>query len=260
MQAEGSMVNHNTKSGCDAENGTVVDVRELHKSFPGQRVLDGVSFQVNKGETLSVLGRSGAGKSVLLKLLIGLQKTDSGSIKILGREITGLRASHLNEIRKRMGFSFQYSALFDSLTIEQNIEFPLIHHTKLSGKRKKDRVVQLLEVVEMEQALAKYPAELSGGMRKRVGIARALALEPEIMLFDEPTAGLDPITANGIDRLILRLSKERQMASIVVTHDMRSAEMISDRVLLLNEGKVRFDGVFQDLRKSEDPFIAEFLQ
>lgn len=236
-----------------------VEVRALSKSFDSQKVLDRIDLDVKKGETVAVLGRSGAGKSVLLKLLIGLQRADSGSIRILGHEMTALRTSGLNRVRKRMGFSFQYSALFDSLDVERNVAFPLDHHTKLSTAEKRQKVLELLRTVGMEGSIEKLPAQLSGGMRKRVGIARALALDPEVMLFDEPTAGLDPITAHGIDTLIRRLGQERNIASIVVTHDLRSAGLISDRVMLLNEGRVSFEGPFEELERSSDPFVQQFL-
>lgn len=236
-----------------------VEVHALCKAFGDQQVLDGVDLRVQTGETVAVLGRSGAGKSVLLKLLIGLQKADSGSIRVLGIDITRLSTRKLNAVRKRMGFSFQYSALFDSLSVEQNVAFPLDHHTKLPHGRKREKVLQLLKIVGMEGSVSKLPAELSGGMRKRVGIARALALDPEVMLFDEPTAGLDPITAHGIDALIRQLGRERKIASIVVTHDMRSAGFISDRVMLLNEGRVQFEGPFEEIKSSNDPFVQQFL-
>jgi phospholipid/cholesterol/gamma-HCH transport system ATP-binding protein len=236
-----------------------IEVHGLCKSFGGQRVLNGIDFHARRGETLAVLGRSGAGKSVLLKLLVGLLKTDSGSIRILDQEITQLKSGKLNLIRNRIGFSFQYSALFDSLTVEQNVGFPLDYHSNLSKAQKRERIMKLLKTVGMEEGLQKMPAELSGGMRKRVGIARALALNPEVMLFDEPTAGLDPITARGINNLIRQLSNDRKITSIVVTHDLRSVALIADRVIFLNKGRLQFEGPFEDLRHSRDSFIADFL-
>jgi phospholipid/cholesterol/gamma-HCH transport system ATP-binding protein len=185
-------------------------------------VLQEISLEVGRGETLSVLGRSGTGKSVLLKLIIGLHKPDSGSIRVNGEDVTKLKLKELNEVRKKVGFLFQQAALYDSLTIEENVGFPLRRHSRMSDEECHERVRELLASVGMEKDAHKLPGELSGGMQKRVGLARALALEPEIILFDEPTAGLDPITAAEIDDLILRLQKERRMTSVVVTHDIHA--------------------------------------
>jgi phospholipid/cholesterol/gamma-HCH transport system ATP-binding protein len=245
----------------DTPNGKpVILIRKLHKSFGNQTVLNGVDLEVAHGKTLMILGRSGMGKSVLLKLIIGLQKPDSGSIQIDGKEIVGLSMDQLNEIRKRIGFLFQNAALYDSLTVAENVAFPLKRHTDMSAAEQKDRVHELLLRVGMEEAGEKRPAEISGGMRKRVGLARALALSPEIMLSDEPTTGLDPITAGEINELIRELKQERQMSSIVVTHDMHSAKTVSDSVALLDKGDIVIQGTFDDLEKSKDPFVSEFLK
>jgi phospholipid/cholesterol/gamma-HCH transport system ATP-binding protein len=237
-----------------------IQIKDLRKSFGCLTVLNGVNLQVEPGETLVVLGRSGTGKSVLLRLLIGLQQPDSGSIKVLGQEITELSENPLNEVRKKVGFVFQSSALYDSLTVAGNVEFALKYHTQMTARQRRDRAIEILSLVGMDDAAAKMPPEISGGMKKRVGLARALSLEPDIMLYDEPSAGLDPITSREIDELILKLQQERKMSSIVVTHAMRSAETISDHVALLNEGNIVFEGKFEELLKSDDEFVARFIR
>jgi phospholipid/cholesterol/gamma-HCH transport system ATP-binding protein len=236
-----------------------IQVRGLRKSFGAQNVLNGIDLQVAQGETLSVLGRSGMGKSVLLKIIIGLQQPDSGSIRIHGQGIMGLPREQLNAIRKTIGFLFQNSALYSSLTVEQNVAFPLERHSEMSGTERKKRVHELLSSVGMEKDLDKLPGQISGGMQKRVGLARALALSPDILLFDEPTAGLDPITASEIDTLILKMQREEKLTSIVVTHDLRGARTVSDRLALMRDGKILVEGSFQDLQDSKDKFVAEFL-
>jgi len=247
---------------AEAEESTpVIAIENLHKSFGSQKVLNGISLTIRRGETLAVLGRSGTGKSVLLRLIIGLQKPDSGSVLIHGQDITGLNLDQLGEIRKKMGFLFQHAALYDSLTVEQNVAFPLLHHKKeMSKAEQSDRVKRLLAEVGMEGNLEKMPSDISGGMQKRVGLARALALDPDILLLDEPTAGLDPISSGEIDDLVLKLQEEHQVATIVVTHDLHSAKTIADRLALLNEGNVVIEGDFEELQKSEIAFVMEFLR
>ena len=237
-----------------------IRVHRLSKSFGEQRVLDRVDLKVARGETLTVLGRSGTGKSVMLKLLIGLQRPDSGEIEINGEEITMMQLDELNRIRKRVGFLFQNAALYDSLTAEENVAFPLRRHTDMTDGERRDRVSELLSRVGMDEAREKMPADLSGGMKKRVGLARALALDPEIMLLDEPTAGLDPIAASEINELIRELQREHNISSIVVTHDMRSVETVADRVAMLNEGSILIEGTLDDLKQSDDAFVSQFIQ
>jgi phospholipid/cholesterol/gamma-HCH transport system ATP-binding protein len=245
----------------DANNNqTPVEIRDLRKSFGEQKVLNGISLNVTRGQTVAVLGRSGTGKSVLLKLLVGLQPADSGTVRIDGQDITGVEAGPLNEIRKRMGYLFQQGALYDSLTVEQNVDFPLSRHASLSESQRKDKVRELLSSVGMSDGdSGKMPSEISGGMQKRVGLARALALDPQILLLDEPTAGLDPITSAEIGELIVDLRKKRAITALVVTHDVHGAKTFSDLLILLDRGSIVAQGSFEDLRNSKDEFVARFL-
>jgi len=238
-----------------------VAVEDVHKTFGTHRILKGITLRVSRGETLAVLGRSGTGKSVLLRLIIGLERPDSGAVRIHGQDIAGLTLDEMGAIRKKMGFLFQHAALYDSLTVGENVGFPLAHHRRdLSQAERMERVKQLLVEVGMGGDQEKMPCDISGGMQKRVGLARALALEPEILLLDEPTAGLDPISSGEIDELILKLQRERQMASIVVTHDLHSARTIANRLALLDLGKVVVEGAFEDLQQSDIGFVQQFLK
>ncbi len=240
--------------------GPAIRVRDLRKNFGEQSVLSGISLTVARRDALVVLGRSGVGKSVLLKLIIGLHKPDSGSIEVQGNEITSLDLIKLNEIRKKMGFLFQSAALFDSLTVAENVAFPLRRHTQMADAERTDRVEELLSRVGMQEARNKQPAEISGGMKKRVGLARALALDPKIMLYDEPTAELDPITSGEINELIRGLREERGISSVVVTHDLNSARAVGDHVAFLNEGAVVMEGTIEDMEKSDDAFVSAFVK
>jgi phospholipid/cholesterol/gamma-HCH transport system ATP-binding protein len=250
----------------DQGDTTAIDLRDLRKTFGSQVVLDGLQLKVRHGETLAVLGRSGTGKSVLLKLLVGLQKPDSGSIRIHGREITGLAEAELNAVRASVGFLFQDAALYDSMAVGDNVAFPLRHRHVADSRvvptsaDQDHRVAELLSFVGMQDAAAKWPAELSGGMKKRVGLARALALGPDILLFDEPTAALDPITGSEIEALILKLQREQHVSSVVVTHDLRSARRIGNRLAFIHEGAFVFDGTFDELQRSTHPFVAQYLR
>ena len=238
---------------------TAIQVKDLHKTFGDQTILNGIDLTVARGETVVLLGRSGTGKSVLLKLMVGLQQPDSGSILIDGQEITGLGWGGLSEIRKKIGFLFQQAALYDSLTVEENVVFPLARHTSMPVSERRDQARALLANVGMEGDLDKLPSQISGGMQKRVGLARALALNPEFLLFDEPTAGLDPITAGEIGKLILKLKRQRRVTSLVVTHDIQASKAFSDRVILMDKGNVVIEGTFRELQNSSDAFVAQFL-
>lgn len=244
----------------EKRSSPAIVVQDLHKTFGTQTVLNGIDLEIAPGETVALLGRSGIGKSVLLKLIVGLQKPDSGSVQIHGKDITDLSIDELNEVRKKIGFLFQEAALYDSLTVSENVGFPLERQNKISEKEQKDRVKDLLSRVGMEKHSDKLPSQISGGMKKRAGLARALALDPDILLFDEPTTGLDPVTAGEIDELILKLQEERETASVVVTHDLRCAQVVSDRLALIHEGDILIQGSFDDLRKSDDPIVSQFFR
>lgn len=237
-----------------------VIVKELHKHFGDQSVLNGISLEAGESETVAVLGRSGGGKSVLLKLIVGLQHPDSGSVQVHGKKINQLPPEELIEVRKKIGFLFQQGALYDSLTVEANVAFPLERHTNISEDETRQRARELLKSVGMEADLEKLPSEISGGMQKRVGLARALALDPDVLLLDEPTAGLDPITSTEIAELILQLKRQRKITAIVVTHDIHSAKIFADRLVLLHRGNILIQGSLEDLQRSQDEFVVKFLR
>jgi phospholipid/cholesterol/gamma-HCH transport system ATP-binding protein len=240
-------------------NRCPVAVTGLRKRFGEHAVLNGIDLVVAEGRTLAVLGRSGTGKSVLLKLLVGLQRPDAGSIQICDRQIPDLKPRELNDVRKKIGFLFQQAALYDSMTVGENVEFPLMRHTGLTESERQTKVRELLADVGLESDLDKMPSQISGGMQKRVGLARALALTPEILLLDEPTAGLDPITSAEIGRLISDLKAKGRITSVVVTHDIRGAKEFADRLVLLHEGKIVMEGAFKDLQKSDHRFVSQFM-
>jgi phospholipid/cholesterol/gamma-HCH transport system ATP-binding protein len=242
-----------------SEQHPAIVIQDLRKTFGDQKVLNGISFQVAQGETVAVIGRSGGGKSVLLKLLIRLQTPDSGSIRVADKEMTKVDEKQLTEVRKRIGFLFQQAALYDSLTVEENVAFPLSRHSEMSAQEQGKRVRELLGEVGMDQDREKLPSQISGGMQKRVGLARALALDPEILLFDEPTAGLDPITSAEIGKLIVELKQKRQMSAVVVTHDVHGAKAYSDRMVLLHKGSIQAEGSFDELEHSKDELVAQFF-
>jgi phospholipid/cholesterol/gamma-HCH transport system ATP-binding protein len=237
----------------------MIEVRDLHKSFGRQSVLSGVSLKIETGERVVVIGRSGGGKSVLLKHLIGLTRPDSGEVIIDGQNIIPMNERHLLEVRKKFGMLFQGSALFDSLTVAENVGFRLVRDRKWSEREIQDKVREALAMVDLEGTQEKKPAELSGGMRKRVGLARAIIYQPQIILYDEPTTGLDPIAADSIDHLIVRISDRLNITSVAVTHDMRSASRIGERIFLLHQGRIHISATPDELFKSEDPIVQRFV-
>ena len=237
-----------------------IKVENLWKSFGSQNVLKGVSFSVNSGETFVVIGGSGQGKSVLLKHIIRLLVSDKGEVRIKGTPIMNLKTAELYEIRREMGMVFQESALFDSMTVLDNVAFALRMHTDLPDREIRDRAREKLLKVGLKGVEGKYPSEMSGGMKKRVGIARAIALSPEILLYDEPTTGLDPVLASAIDELILKMQDELGVTSVVITHDMKSATRIADRILFLYGGEIRFCGTPEELMSTDDPVLRQFIR
>lgn len=237
----------------------MIKVENLHKRFGELVVLDGVTFEVPAGKTFVILGRSGTGKSVLLKCLVRLLDPDEGEIFIDGKNILELSHKELNELRKEIGFLFQSAALYDSMSVRENLSFPLIRHTNMSEDEIDNRVKEMLKLVGLENAIDKMPSELSGGMKKRIGLARALILHPKIMLYDEPTTGLDPVTSKEIARLILEMQRKFKMTNIVVTHDMVVALSTADKILLLDNGRFIFEGTSEDLINSKLDIVQKFL-
>lgn len=231
----------------------------IAKRFGSLVVLDGVSLSFQRSRTTVVLGPSGAGKSVLLKHIVGLLQPDSGRVIVEGQDVSTLRADGLRALRRRIGYVFQLSALFDSMTVRENLEFPLIEHTNATRHERRDRVADSLALVDMTGFEDRRPGELSGGQQRRVALARAIMLRPALMLYDEPTTGLDPVRAAGINELIRKLQHELGVTSIVVTHDITSAERVGDRMVLLRNGVIAADGTLDQVRASPDPHVRNFL-
>lgn len=238
----------------------VVEMEHLNKSFGDHEVLQDINIQLKEGENLVVLGKSGSGKSVLIKCLVGLIAPDDGKLVIFGSDIALLNNEELNKIRKRIGFLFQSGALYDSMTVRENLQFPLRDSKDISKEEKKRLVEEALSNVGLEDTIDKMPSELSGGMRKRLGLARTLILKPEIMLYDEPTTGLDPITSKEISELILAVQKKYNTTSIIITHDITCAKITADRMIVLKEGIIGSQGTFDELLKSKDLWIHSFFE
>jgi len=237
----------------------MIEVRQLKKSFGAQRVLDGVDLRIEKGESVVIIGRSGGGKSVLLKHLIGLISPEAGDVLIEGESIARMTERQLLKVRRKFGMLFQGAALFDSLTVAENVGFVLHRERKLSESEIARKVDEALEMVDLGGTQDKKPAELSGGMRKRVGLARAIIYQPQIVLYDEPTTGLDPIVADSIDHLIVRVRERLAVTTVAVTHDMRSARRVGQRILMLYQGRVHFNGTPDEIFQSKDPLVHRFV-
>ena len=240
-------------------NGPAVRLEHVTKTFGNRKVLDDVTFEVPAGKGFVILGRSGTGKSVTLRHIIGLVRPDSGRVLVAGKEIGDLGAAELADLRKHIGFLFQNAALFDSISVGENVAFPLRRHTKLSDREIRDRALEKLDAVGLENDADKMPGELSGGMRKRAGLARAMALDPSLLLVDEPSAGLDPITTDEIDDLLLGLKNEGRTTLVVVTHNIPSARKIGDELVMLHEGRIAARGTPEELERSDNPIVKAFM-
>ncbi|QCR22629.1 ABC transporter ATP-binding protein [Pontibacter sp. SGAir0037] len=237
----------------------VISIRGLKKAFDDFEVLRGVDLDLYKGENLVVLGRSGTGKSVLIKIISGLLKSDEGEINVLGKRIDQIKPKELDELRLKIGFSFQNSALYDSMTVKENLEFPLVRHSKNMTVKERDNLIEnVLDAVGLSQAINQMPSELSGGQRKRIGIARTLILKPEIMLYDEPTAGLDPITSIDINNLINNVQSRFNTSSIIITHDLTCARTTGDRIVMLLDGWFQREGSFEEVFDTDDKRVQAF--
>lgn len=237
-----------------------ISIEGLHKSFGNLHVLQGITIDIYKGENLVVLGRSGTGKSVLIKIIAGLLKPDKGKVVVLGKDVAAISPKELQQLRLKLGFSFQNSALYDSMTVKENLEFPLVRNDRnLSQSQIDKRVIEVLEAVNLVKAINQLPSELSGGQRKRIGIARTLILKPEIMLYDEPTAGLDPITCIEINKLINKVQQVYHTTSIIITHDLTCAKATGDRIAMLIDGRFLRRGTFEEIQETEDATVKKFF-
>lgn len=249
------------KSTDSQNKKPVIEIKNLKKSFGQDKVLTGLDLNLYEEENLVVLGKSGSGKSVLIKLIVGLLSTDDGTINVFGDEVTTMKRNELSELRKNIGFLFQSGALYDSMSVRQNLEFPLRRIRKnLSAKEIDEKIKDVLENVGLADSINKMPSELSGGMRKRIGLARTIVVDPSIMLYDEPTTGLDPETSDEISELILEVQKTYKTASIIITHDIACARIVANRLVMLRDGLVYKEGVLADFENSEDKTIQSFFK
>lgn len=248
-----------TKISAKGEN--VIEIKGVKKAFGDKEVLKNINLNLKRGENVVVLGRSGQGKSVTIQCIVGLLKPDEGSLRVFGEEVAEMNDDELKDLRMKIGFLFQSGALYDSMTVKENLEFPLTRVLKLTDQSEIDqRVEEVLEGVGLEDAADKLPSDLSGGMRKRIGLARTLIIKPEIMLYDEPTTGLDPITSREISELILNMQKKYKTSSIIITHDMECARITADRVVIMDEGEYIAEGSFEELLKSKNEIVRSFFR
>jgi len=237
-----------------------IELRDIHKAFGSLEVLKGFTLTVEEGQTVAVIGASGSGKSVMLKHVVGLLQPDQGEVEVDGQKVNELDQEELYELRRTVGYVFQFAALFDSMTLEENVGMGLRRISGMSREEVEERVTECLELVELEDFRESFPAELSGGQKKRAGLARAIATKPKYLLYDEPTTGLDPVTGTVIDRLILRTRDELGVTGLVITHDIESAFLIADRVGMLHDGRLRFIGTPEEVRECEDPVVRGFIE
>ena len=252
-------IDHKAKASS-SKGETVIHIKGLKKSFGDKDVLKNINLDVKRGENVVILGKSGTGKSVTIQCIVGMLTPDDGEVDVFGEEVAGLNERELKELRIRIGFLFQSGALYDSMTVRENLEFPLTRVLKLKDQSEIDqRVHEVLENVGLSDAIDKMPSDLSGGMRKRVGLARTLIVKPEIMLYDEPTTGLDPITSREISELILQMQKKYKTTSIIITHDMECASITADRMVIMNDGEYVAEGTFEKLKASKDEFVKSFF-
>lgn len=242
------------------KNEVVVDIDHISKSFGAKEVLKDINLQLKRGENVVVLGKSGQGKSVTIQCIVGLLTPDNGTVKVFGDDVAQMDEEQLKELRTKVGFLFQSGALYDSMTVRDNLEFPLTRILKITDQAELDkRVEEALDGVGLSDAIDKLPSDLSGGMRKRAGLARTMIVRPEIMLYDEPTTGLDPITSREISELILNMQKKYKTSAIIITHDMECARITADRVVIMNEGTYIAEGSFDELKKSDDELVRSFF-
>jgi len=251
----------NDTAQTSAASENVVEIRGLKKAFNGFEVLKNINVDLKRGENLVVLGKSGQGKSVTIKCIVGLLTKDEGSVKVFNEEVSDLNDEELKQLRTKIGFLFQNSALYDSMTVRENLSFPLTRVLKLKDEAEiNSRIEEVLEGVGLLEAIDKLPSDLSGGMRKRIGLARTLIMKPEIMLYDEPTTGLDPITSKEISQLILEMQKKYKTSSIIITHDMPCAEITADRIVVMNDGEYIAEGTYKKLENSENELVRAFFK
>jgi len=248
------------RTDAEAKGGAVIQMKDVSKAFGELKVLNGFTADLMQGENLVVLGKSGSGKSVLIKCVVGLLTYDAGSITVMGDEVSGLKRKELDAMRQKVGFLFQSGALYDSMTVRENLMFPLTRIKKeLSADEMEAKIIEVLENVGLANAIDKMPSELSGGMRKRISLARTIVVDPNIMLYDEPTTGLDPVTSDEISSLILEVQKKYKTSSMIITHDLKCALKVADRILMLNEGKVHLLGTRKEFEESKDELVSSFF-